>query len=901
MSRQRQPLVPHVSMQTLITQFRRSLGRASTRIVLGWSLVCALLVALVWTAALLKIRADHQQLVDQAVLDTVLRAKSYEEQLLRTLTQIDQLSMSIKYQWEQHSVPLDLEAQHRRGVYPSDLYPVVVNAAGYAVSSTRRLVRGTYMGDLEFFLLAKASSESVLLIMPPVEGRSGFAGKQIVRFARSLNKPDGTFDGVVMIAAEVEYLVRFHELGKLHGGDFAAVHFVDGAPLVARMSNNQPVRLYLDPPDLDGTEGARIEPAELFIDRQARIVSWRQLDDYPLLTVAGTGLAATFAPYASTEQTYLGIATGVSMLLAVVALFGALSQLRQSLQRQRQAEVQSTFRLAVEGAREAFYMMLPSSAKAEDWLIADCNERGAELQGRPRCELVGRTLPALYVGEELATVRAFCRRVLREGFVEEEYHVPHGQAHTAGWYQRRGVRSGLGIAVTVRDISESRQQAENLAAMARTDALTRLPNRHWLNDYLPGALDSARRGLQKLALLFIDLDNFKHINDALGHRTGDEVLISVAHRLKQVLGERGHLARIGGDEFTVIVEHVVDREQPAAIAQEMIEAIAHEGAGTEWRMFNLKASVGISLFPDHAQDVGGLLRAADVAMYEAKSEGKAQYRFFDETYAQKIRDRISVEQALERAIGHDEFVIYYQPRADAGSGEFRSMEALIRWRHPERGLVGPTEFIAIAEQTGLIMPIGELVVRKVCAQLAVWRSAGMRLRQVSVNVSARQLKTPQLRKVLADALREHQLPVSLLAIELTESSMLDEGGAAQDELRKLHRMGIKLEIDDFGTGYSSLSKLQSLDIDVLKIDQSFVRQLGNNSQAWALCQSMVSVGRSLGIEVVAEGVELPQQLEILREMGCHQIQGYLISPPVPPEQIPALAETRFFSSMVQGA
>ena len=887
-------------MQTSVPLSSQAARRSHARIGLLWALGCALLVGLVWAAALLKIRHDEQRLVEEALVDTSFRARTYEEQLLRIVTQIDQLSMSIKYQWERRGGTLNLEEQYARGVYPSELYPVAIDAGGYAVASTRRLTRGTFMGDLDFFIQLKGSPHSHLLISPPTEGRGGFAGKQIVRFSRSFNKPDGSFDGAVLVSVEAERLAAFHDLTKLAPGDFAAVRFVDGTSLVARTAGDAPPRLFLERPRFEGEEGARIESAEAFIDRQARIISWKRLEGYPLVAVAATGLTTALAPYNETEASYLAIAAMVSLLLVVVAVFGASAQIRQAAQRRHDAEVQSTFRLAVDGAREAFYMMVPV-AGSDDWLLEDCNERGAELQGRSRSELIGRTLSQLYAGHELESVLSFCRRVQRNGFVEEEFHVPHEQTHAPGWFQRRGVRSGIGIAVTVRDVSEARQQAATLAAMARTDALTGLPNRHWLNDYLPGALDAANRANGKLALLYIDLDNFKHINDALGHRVGDEVLVSVARCLGQTVGERGHLARIGGDEFTVIIENVPDCSEPAAIARRLIDALGQLGSGTDWRMFSLKASIGISLFPDDAHDIVGLLRAADIAMYEAKSEGKAQFRHFDEAFAQKIRDRISTEHELELALERDEFVVYYQPRADAASGALCGMEALIRWRHPQRGLVGPTDFIGIAEQTGLIVPIGELVVRKVCAQMADWRASGMSLKQVSINVSALQLNSDRLRLTLQGELGRNGLPPSLVAIELTESSMLDDSGFAQEELRRLHQMGIELEIDDFGTGYSSLSKLQSLDIDVLKIDQSFVRKLETDRQTWALCQSMVSVGRNLGISVVAEGVETPLQLEILREMGCHQIQGYLVSPPVPAEKIPALATRLFFSGLEHSA
>ena len=399
-----------------------------------------------------------------------------------------------------------------------------------------------------------------------------------------------------------------------------------------------------------------------------------------------------------------------------------------------------------------------------------------------------------------------------------------------------------------------------------------------------------------MALLYLDLDNFKHINDTLGHRTGDDVLVAIAHTLSEAIGGQDRLARIGGDEFTVLLDQLGDdaEVQAARVANRLIEAIQEMSAGSPWRAFNLRASAGISLYPDDARDVEGLLLAADIAMYEAKSEGKAQARHYDETYAHRIRERITIEQALEAAIRREEFVIYYQPRTDVRSGEMTGMEALIRWRHPEHGLLSPVEFIGVAEQTGLIVPIGEYVVRKVCAQIAEWRTEGLSVKPVSVNVSALQLKGEGLRQTLVASLQKNDLPTELIAFELTESSMLDEDGVAQAELRKFREMGIELEIDDFGTGYSSLYKLQSLDIDVLKIDQSFVRRLGKDPQANTLCETMVSIGRSLDISVVAEGVETAEQLQLLQGMGCDQIQGYLVSPPLPADEIPKLFDKVFF-------
>jgi diguanylate cyclase (GGDEF)-like protein len=742
-----------------------------------------------------------------------------------------------------------------------------------------------------------------MLIAQPSEGRGGLKGKQIVRFTRRIDKSDGSFGGVVLIAVEVNYLLAFPDVANLPEGDFVSARFAGGGVMGTRGGEDRRTTSYARPVQFNDQIGSRIEAADMFIDQQARVVGWTYIEGYPLLLVAASSLERAFSGYESTRYSYQTIAAGVSGLLLLVSIFGASVQIRSSAQRHRQAEVQATFRLAVDAAREAFYMLSPATSGHSSWIIEDCNERAAEMQYRPRSEMIGRPIEQLFEGRELEELAIYCDRVLAEGFCEDEFHVPQERQHAAGWFQRRGVRSGQGIAVTVRDVSDARQQAETLARMARTDSLTNLPNRHWLNQHLPRVLEDASRTHSKVALLYLDLDNFKHINDALGHRTGDDVLVAVARTLAEATGGKAALARIGGDEFTVLLDQLgADAEaQAERVANRLIAAIEIMSASSAWRAFNLRASIGISVYPDDAQDVDNLLMAADIAMYEAKSEGKAQARHYDEAYANRIRERITIEQELEAAIHREEFVVYYQPRVDARRGVLTGMEALIRWRHPEQGLISPLEFIRIAEQTGLIVPIGEYVIRHVCAQLAEWQGQGLPVQPISVNVSALQLKGEGLRQTLIDSLEKHQLSTKLIAIELTESSMLDEDGVAQSELRKLREMGIELEIDDFGTGYSSLSKLQSLDIDVLKIDQSFVRRLGKDDQASKLCETMVSVGRSLSISVVAEGVETVDQLQLLQRMGCDQIQGYLVSPPIPADEIPALFGKTFFEPLLVDA
>jgi diguanylate cyclase (GGDEF)-like protein/PAS domain S-box-containing protein len=410
------------------------------------------------------------------------------------------------------------------------------------------------------------------------------------------------------------------------------------------------------------------QSGEFFTDHRARLVGWRRLEGYPLVTVAAISEDNALLAYQSTQSTYIGIALAVSALIGLFCAGGAWSQLRAIARQRHDAQVQATFRLAVDGAREAFLMIQPTfyvDGRIDRLLIEDCNERAAEMSGYSRNKLIGRCCTELYQGQAPNSVRDFFERVLREGFVEDEFHVTHGRRHTPGWFQRRAVHSGLGVAMTIRDVSEAKQQAETLATMARTDSLTGLPNRHWLNDYLPSAIARARASGHKLALYYIDIDNFKDINDSLGHKSGDEALCAIGRGLSVAIRASDHLARIGGDEFLAVIENLSDYDTARHLASKLINAMNLEDTVMPWRGFVPKASVGVSVFPDHGQDMDSLLQSADIAMYQAKSEGKSRFCFYSEEFAQQVRDRISTERALELAIANDEFVIYYQPRADA--------------------------------------------------------------------------------------------------------------------------------------------------------------------------------------------------------------------------------------------
>ena len=891
-------------MRLPVKQSESQAHRDNKKIMLAWVLGCVLLLVLLWGAAFAKIYTDRERLIDTAGMEVTARAKTYAEQVLRTVQQIDQLSRVIKYEWERNSSTLNLEEQYRKGVYQTAVYPVAINAHGMAITGTRNLPKGTYMGDLDFFKINKNNPNAGLVISYPTPGRGGFSGKTIIRFSRRFEKPDGTFDGVIMIAIEPNFISSFQDDSLLGADDFISVRILTGpvmASKVGRSAHQKAQVHYRKTPIFVSDAGLANEPGTTFFDGVSRIVGWEKLDGYPLVSLAAISDKNVLAPYTATAESYLFIALIISIFLICAAIKSARIQMQEALRRTHADQVQSTFRLAVDGAREGFYMIRPTyqaDGVIDQLLIEDCNERAAEMAGIPRHDLMGACGTTLNEGKNQDIDRVFFARVLAEGFNEDEFHVEQGSTHAAGWYQRRAVRSGTGIAVTIRDVSDARQQAQNLAVMARTDALTGLPNRHWLNDNLPALLEKSHKEGKRIALLYIDLDNFKDINDSLGHKAGDDVLRAVSRSLQNAVRAGDQLARLGGDEFTVIIENLQNNADAGKIAQQVIDTIGISVAIPPWGSFAFKASVGISIFPSDGDDVDTLLQSADIAMYVAKSEGKSQFRFYDLKFAQKLRERISTERALIQAIRQDEFVVYYQPRADAVSGRLCSMEALVRWRHPERGLLSPLEFIPVAEQSNLIIPLGEAVIEKVCFQIAQWRTAGLPLKLVSINVSALQLKDDRLRYFLASCMQRHEISPALIAIELTESSMVQENGAAPDELRQLRAMGIELQIDDFGTGYSSLSTLQSLDIDVVKIDQSFIRRLGQDQQSNALCEAIISIGRALDIVVVAEGVETIHQLQILQKMGCAEIQGYLIARPLPAEKIAVLLKgAQFFEPL----
>lgn len=430
------------------------------------------------------------------------------------------------------------------------------------------------------------------------------------------------------------------------------------------------------------------------------------------------------------------------------------------------------------------------------------------------------------------------------------------------------------------DISERKEAEERIQFIANHDALTRLPNRTLLDDRIRQAIVTSRRQEHYTAILLLDLDRFKLINDTLGHDVGDHLLEAVARKLTETLGETETVARLGGDEFIILMPDIESIDRVSILAQKLLAVVAEPYAVGDNEL-HVTPSIGISIFPDDGADAPTLLRNADTAMYHAKSVGRNNFQFFTRAMNDAVQERMTIENDLRRALEKGEFLLYYQPQVNCRTGAVTGMEALIRWQHPQRGLVSPDKFIPIAEETGLIVPIGEWVLREACRQAKVWHDQGQTNLRMGVNLSARQFQQPDLFRQISSALRDSGLNNSCLELEITEGMLMEDPEDAAELLRALASLGIRLAIDDFGTGYSSLAYLKRFTLHRLKIDGSFVRDISSDPNDAAIVSAIVSLADNLNMEVIAEGVESVEQLRYLEKHGCSEIQGYFFSRPQP--------------------
>jgi len=450
-------------------------------------------------------------------------------------------------------------------------------------------------------------------------------------------------------------------------------------------------------------------------------------------------------------------------------------------------------------------------------------------------------------------------------------------------------RDGLetGAVFVLRDATRTRAMTKEITHAAEHDFLTGLPNRILLNDRISHVIARALHSHLAVAVLFLDIDGFKHINDSLGHAVGDRLLESIAKRLSACLRSIDTVSRQGGDEFIVLLSEMTEIDHALMSAKRLLAAVA-EPHFIDGHDLQVTTSIGISVYPDDGLDAETLIKNADTAMYQAKANGRQGYQFFKPAMNVRAVERQSIEESLRRAVERQEFILHYQPKINVATGAITGVEALLRWQHPVRGLVPPAQFIPVAEDCGLILSIGDWVLREACAQAKTWADAGLPPVKIAVNVSGIEFQDISFANRLFKILEESGLPAGALEVELTESVLMKRSEHAIAVLGALHEHGVTLAIDDFGTGYSSLSYLRRFPIDVLKIDQSFIRQISSDGDESVIVTAVIGLAKNLKLSVVAEGVETREELEFLRAQGCDEVQGYYFSRPVPAASFEAL-------------
>ncbi len=437
------------------------------------------------------------------------------------------------------------------------------------------------------------------------------------------------------------------------------------------------------------------------------------------------------------------------------------------------------------------------------------------------------------------------------------------------------------------DISNLKETENKLDYLAHHDPLTDLPNRLLCHARMEHELQFAQRHKEQVAILFLDLDMFKNVNDSMGHAKGDVLLQQVAKRIDDSVRDEDTIARLGGDEFAIIIGSLKSRQDAALVAENTLALFSTPFYIEEQEVF-IGVSVGISIFPDDGEDPDVLLRNADTAMYLAKSEGRNNYQFYTPALTKRASERLNIETSLRQAMDRNELQVYYQPQYSLGDGKMTGVEALLRWQHPEMGMVDPEKFISVAEETGLIVPIGEWVLNTACEQLKAWQDAGYPQMRMAVNLSARQFWKPGLDKIIGNILDKTGVEPVNLEFELTESVIMHDTLIVSDTLQALHRMGVGLAIDDFGTGYSSLSYIQRFPLDMLKIDRSFVEDITTSADDAAMIVSIIALAHSMKLQVLAEGVETKEQLLYLQEQGCDEVQGFYFSHPLTADELEKL-------------
>ena len=863
---------------------RRLLGLAlETHISLP--LFAAMLLVVIWSATLHFIDVERDAARLAARTSTQELIDTYEAQVARNLASIDQTLKMLKYAVELNGAAGALPAMSRQGLLPPGLVFVVlvIDRNGKVVASNPP--RGaSSAANRPFFAFHRARDADAPFVSQTVtdDGNPDWH----LHFSRRLNDGAGNFAGVVALAVDPGYFTSAYEHSRLGERGALGLYGADGLFRALRVGDQITWAAAAQGiPD----EGGALVASNW--DGVKRYTSARRIHGFALTAVVGLAETEQMAGFEQQRRNYLWMAgSGSAALVLVVALVGLWSwQLARTRSGIRRA--QETYAAASEASLDAFFVMrceYGPAGEITDFVLEATNSRAVQMSGMSKAQMHGKRLLALMPGYRSNGIfRDLVEVATRGGVHEAEWQSGH-PAVASRWLHRQVVPVEGGVVAIVRDITERKAAEERIRHMAHHDDLTGLPNRSQIRDRLEQAIHRARRDGRCVAVAFIDLDGFKLVNDGLGHNAGDELLKVVGARMAACIRRGDTLGRFGGDEFVIILDDQPDDPHAVTPLLEQIRLAVIAPVLVEGQEVQVSCSMGVVMYPRDGEDPNTLMMNADAAMYRAKDHGKNNFQYYTREMNARVEEKLVLLEGLRGALDNGQFELFYQPKVDLASGGILGVEALIRWRHPEHGMIAPARFIALAEESGLIIPIGEWVLLTACRQARAWRDMGLAPLTMSVNVSPRQFEETRLVERVAGALRASSLPACALEIEVTEGLIMRDLDQAVGKMAELKAMGVALSIDDFGTGYSSLSALRSFPISTLKIDKSFVQNLATSPGDQAIALAVITLGHRLGLKVLAEGVETEQQRRFLRDNGCDEMQGYLFSRPVTADQIAQL-------------
>jgi diguanylate cyclase (GGDEF)-like protein/PAS domain S-box-containing protein len=841
-------------------------------------LFALLLLVAIWLVTFHEIDAERQHAQDAAADSLHEMLGTYEAQVARSIDGIDQTLRMLKYAVERKGPLGALPELGREGLLPPGVVFVVsiVDRNGVTVASNPRAL-SISVADQGYFKFHQERDSGATFVSPAL--RDAANSEWHLHFTRRLDDVDGNFAGIVIVETDPAYFTSGYERSRLGERGMLGLVGSDGVVRALRTGDKM-------------SFGQRLGTADGEIENQigGKYSGISELHGIALNVLVGLDEQELMAGFERQRREKLWEATTLSAGLVVFTALAWLWSWQGARARARMRRAQETYAAASEASMDAFFVMREvrnSDGVIVDFKIVDANIRAAQMTGTSKQDLCRTTLCQLIpAARGNGMLKGLSEVIAAGGMHEQEWQntVPQLRAR---WLHQQVVAVQGGIVAIVRDISERKAAEERMLHLAHHDTLTGLPNRSLISDRLEHTIAQARRNGGTVLVAFMDLDGFKLVNDGLGHNAGDELLKVVAERMSGCLRESDTVGRFGGDEFVLLLDEPASVVDAAPVLERVRKAVL-QSISVSGQEVQVSCSIGVAVYPNDGGDAGTLLMNADAAMYRAKELGKNNIQFYTREMNASIEEKLLLLEGLRSALDERQFRLVYQPKVDLRTGRVFGVEALVRWDHPEHGVIGPDRFIPLAEESGMIIALGDWVLRSACAQNRAWQRVGLAPLRISVNVSPRQFEDPQLVERVQRALADSGLAAEWLELEVTEGVIMRDLQQAVAKMAAVRAMGVSLSIDDFGTGYSSLSALKSFPISTLKIDKSFVRDLGRSSGDEAIASSIIGLAHRLKLRVIAEGVETEQQRSFLRENGCDEMQGYLFSRPLPPEQLALL-------------